>query len=72
MAERNRKLHILLPKKLEYIRQMETTANSHWLYNFSCKTERFKLNIVLWFTFYTCIILNWLIRMSLFELLLVR
>jgi hypothetical protein len=30
------------------------------------------LNIVIWFTVYSCIILNWLIRMSLFKILSVR
>ena len=63
MLEPNHKLHSLLPKKLKYIRQKETITNSQRLYNFSCKTERFKY-IVLWFTVYTCIILNWLIRIS--------
>ena len=42
--EPNRKLYILLPKKLEYIStsRKTTRANIQRLYNISCKTEHFK------------------------------
>lgn len=42
MLEPNHKLHSLLPKELECIRQKTIRADSQRLHNFSCKTGRFK------------------------------
>jgi hypothetical protein len=52
MLERNHKLHSLLQKKLEYIRRKETRVDSQRLYNFSCKTERFKHSPLVYSTIY--------------------
>ena len=42
MLEPNHKLHNLLPRKVEYIRQKKARSNNQRLYNFSCKCERFE------------------------------
>ena len=42
MLEPSHKLHGLLPKKLNDIRERETRSNGNNIYNFSCTTERFK------------------------------
>ena len=42
MLEPSHKLHDLLPKKLNDIRERETRANGNKIYNFFCTTERFK------------------------------
>ena len=36
------RLHGLLPKKLEDIRERETRTNGKKIYNFFCNTERFR------------------------------
>lgn len=42
MLDPSHKLHSLLPKKVEDIRERATTPNGQKIYNFFCKTERFK------------------------------
>ena len=42
MLEPSHKVHGLLPKKLNDIRERETRSNGNKIYNFSCTTERFK------------------------------
>ena len=42
MVQPTHKLHGLLPDKHSNIKKRETRANSNLIYNFTCRTERFK------------------------------
>ena len=42
MHDLNHKLHSLLPNKVEDIRDRITRASGERLYNFKCRTERYK------------------------------